>query len=88
MHAQWAWLPQELQDRIVWYLDQRIIFPDLSQERLSNARLISKAFAAKLRRWLHVAPDEVETALKEMRTDGDGTAEFQEFDAWFKRVHA
>lgn len=52
MHAQWACLPLELQDRIVWDLDQAIIYPNLSQERLSNARLISKAFASKLRHWL------------------------------------
>ena len=52
MHAQWESLPLELQDRIVWELDQVIIYPGPSQERLSNARLISKAFAAKLRHWL------------------------------------
>ena len=55
MHAQWESLPMELQDRIVWYLDQGIIYRDdnnLQQEHFSNARLISKAFAAKLRHWL------------------------------------
>ena len=52
MRAQWESLPLELQDRIVCYLDQGIMYPNLSQERLSNARLISKAFAAKLRHWL------------------------------------
>lgn len=59
MHAQWESLPLELQDRIVCDLDRVIICRDykiLQQERLqecfSNARLISKAFAAKLRHWL------------------------------------
>ena len=74
MHAQWAWLPLELQDRVLWDLNHVIVYPwDLNQvtmkcanltnlthlqafsfNQFSNARLISKTFAAKLRRtfWL------------------------------------
>ena len=52
MRAEWVWLPPELQDRILWYLDERIALPYLSQDVVFKARFISKAFAAKLRHWL------------------------------------
>ena len=35
-----------------------------------------------------MSPEEVATALKDMDTDGDGTADFQEFAAWYKKVRA
>jgi Ca2+-binding EF-hand superfamily protein len=35
-----------------------------------------------------MSADEVAAALKEMDTDGDGTADFREFNAWYKRVRS
>ena len=35
-----------------------------------------------------MSADEVAAALTEMDTDGDGTADFREFSAWYKRVRA
>lgn len=35
-----------------------------------------------------MSADEVAAALTEMDTDGDGTADFREFSAWYKQATA
>ena len=47
--AQWESLPPDLQEHVLWYLYMAWFLPPA---RYSDLRLVSKSFAAMLRRWL------------------------------------
>ena len=54
MRAQWASLPQELQERVLWLLSRMLFLPGLDSEHFCGTRLVNKSFAAQLRSMLWI----------------------------------